>query len=74
MSSFRPLHFRKNIYKLEQVQQKATQMVRRLKHLLCREAEAAGLVQSAREKALGRPKILALVMIKLLWKSRQILS
>lgn len=39
MSIFRPLCFRKDINKLDQVQQKATQVVRRLKHLLCREAE-----------------------------------
>lgn len=66
MFSFRPLHFRENINKIEQVHQKATQVVRSLKHLLCREAEGAGLIQSATEKALERPNSLDLAVIKVL--------
>lgn len=56
MSSFRPVHFRKDINELEQIQQKATQVVRRLKHLLCREAEEAGLVQVSKRKTSGKTK------------------
>lgn len=46
----------KILMNLSKFRQKATQVVRRLKHLLCRVAEEAGLVQVSKIKSSGETK------------------